>query len=205
MAPCDHTATPMALDGGSSRPSTPMPVGHQGLPAGPSCGRTYITPRPHLLPQLNTMPDPYGVPPPPLIMPGVPPAAPQLMGSLPLSAPGDTSQFGAPFDAGLLNSDPPAAQPSVGSLAAAAAGGPATPTYSARVVAAVDRTQMGGPSTALLPPAIANDGPDPLGALLNNLPAPSAPAPPLPAPERPNTRAFVRPPTGSSSRGASSV
>ncbi|KAK1868783.1 hypothetical protein I4F81_011266 [Pyropia yezoensis] len=104
----------MAFDGGSSRPSTPMPVGNQGLPAGPSCGqgRTYITPRPHLLPQLNTMPDPYGVPPPPLIMPGVPPAAPQLMGSLPFSAPGDTSQFGAPFDAGLLNPDPPAAQPS---------------------------------------------------------------------------------------------
>lgn len=95
VAPSDHTATQMEFDGGLSRPPTPMPVGSHGLPACPSYfqGRTYVTPRPHLLPQLNSMPDPYGVPPPPFIMPGVPPAAPQLMGSLPFSGPVDTSQF----------------------------------------------------------------------------------------------------------------
>lgn len=192
-APNGFTSTTPDFQGAPTRPPTPMPANGQGVPVWNGLGgRAYVTPRPHLLPALPGMPDPYAFPPPPLLMPGVPPVAPQLMGSLPFSLPGDTSQFGAPFNTGLMEPDPPAAPPAAGSVAQSTAAGPAAPTYSARVVAAVDRTQLGGSSTALPPPVVAHDGPDPLSTLLANLPAPTEPGVSTPVMERPATRASLR-------------
>lgn len=168
-------------------------------------GGLYATPRPRVLPTLTGMQDPYGAPLPPLTMPGVPPPPPQLMGSLPFSPAADTCQFKAPFDAGMLDIEPPAAATAVETVAPVEAAGPTGPAYSARVIAAVDRTQPGGTSTALLAPVIPNDGPHPLSALLNSASAPTGPPSPPREAVRPATRAFQRQAPASLPGGSASV
>lgn len=70
------------------------PAGSAGAPSRPPTGTTTV---PVTQRSVGTMANPHAVPLPPLHLPGVPPAPPQLMGSLPFSPLGDTSHFGVPF------------------------------------------------------------------------------------------------------------
>lgn len=158
VVPSAHTATSMHFDGAPSYPPTPTPVvdqgasGGEGVPRGVAC----LTLRPQLVVQISGMHNPYGVPLQPLSMPGVASADPQLMGSLPFSPPTGTSQFRALYDAGVLNPDPSTVVPAAESATPAEMDRARTWAYPARVVEALDCTQLGGPRTALPPPVVAN-------------------------------------------------
>lgn len=207
VVPDGYNGALAGFSGAPSRPPTPTAVGNQRASVGGGVGQGagFETPRPHLLPPVNGLPDPHGVPFPPLAVQGVPAPPPQLMGSLPFSVPTDTCHFGAPYNPALLNPDSEEAAPAASLLPPAAAPAAGAPTHSARVVASVDRTQLGGPSTALPRPVIASDGPDPLSTLLNTLPAPTLPGTPRPEPSRAGTGAFVRPPQATAPGGRASA
>lgn len=172
-ATVDRTTSPAAL----SHPSTstmPLPVGQRAV---------------------GLMPDPYAALLSPLVLPGAPPAPPQLIGSLPFSPPADTIQFGAPFRPAFLGPAPDVEPLATGHAGAGVPNEFESRVFSDSVVASMDPTQQGRMSTALLSPVVANDGPDPLRHLLNDVTASTAPAPATRSePPRPATRAFVRTP-----------
>lgn len=115
-----------------------------------------VMPPADMLGQLGPMPDPR-------LVGGMeqrpPPTPPQLLGTLPFSAP-DVAGYPAVDSAHRVYAPPPA------KVAPPAQNGR---TYSSRVVHSVDRTQPTGSGMAAPIPVVANDGPDPLASLMAGL------------------------------------
>lgn len=188
---------PATVAGGPSRPPTPMPETNRGpdMEGGVRQGAGAGT-LDYQLPYTPTgVPDPHGVPLPPLQTLGAPPVGqavlpvrpPQLMGSLPFSPPVDTSPFAAVLEPPLLIPDEERAH--LSSAMPVPSSWTGSPARSEAVVATGARTQLG--AAALAAPAMASAGENPLRTLLNGIATAPEGGPPA-VPRRAPTRAFVQ-------------